>query len=197
MINKILTFALLVFVFTSCTVEDLYIEESVFIPDPEIPGLPIYSEMGYNTFGVRYERELITQKSGSYPLKIFVKNNVTSFVFTGRSDWLHDYEITIKMSDYLPEDIDDLLDLNQTTYDLKAKSIEVDLEYNNSSKDIEIISGEFEVKKAQRLKVDGEEKGIILSGVFQFKAYVDDVPVAFSLGRYDVLLGYSNFFVLD
>ncbi len=195
--KKISILAVFLIILASCSVEDLYIEESVFIPDPEIPGLPIYSEMGYNTFGVRYDRELITHSNSKYPLKIVVDNNVTSFIFNGERGWSNNFRLIFKINNYLPSSLEELLNLDQTTFNLDPNNVEIEINDNNSSWDVEIISGEFEIIKARKLRVDEEDKGVILSGVFQFKAFVDGIPVAFSLGRYDTLIGYSNFFVLN
>ncbi len=197
MYKKISVLAIFLIVLASCSIEDLYIEESVFIPDPEIPGLPIYSEMGYNTFGVRYDRDLITQSNSMYPLKIVVENNATSFIFNGERGWSNNFRLIFKISNYLPSSLEELLNLDQTTFNLDSNNIEIEIDDNNSSVDVEIISGEFEIIKARKLRVDEDDKGVILSGVFQFKAFIDGVPVAFSLGRYDTLIGYSNFFVLN
>ncbi len=194
---KYITIIFILIGFISCDNDDLYIEESIFISDPEVSGLPIYSEMGYNTFGVRYERDFIIQDDKSYPLKIVAENNTTSFIFSGRNGYYEEFNFTLHIHDYKPADLEDLLNLNQTTIDLSSGSADIEIKENDISLDVEIISGEFEIVKARKLMVDEDEKGVILSGVFQFKVFIDGIPVAFSLGRYDTLIAYSNFFVLD
>ncbi len=182
---------------SSCTDDDLYLEESVFVEDPEVPGLPIYSEYGYNTFGVRYDRDVVTNNTTDYPLKVIVSSGKCSFNFSGRKDYYEDFNIKLTLDNFLPEDEYDLLDLNGQVIDLNGEHVEVAIEDNGRDESIEILTGQFVFKKAQRLTVDEAESGVILSGVFEFKALVDEEPVAFSYGRFDVIISYSNFFVLN
>ncbi len=194
---KYIFFAFILSFLYSCSSDDLYLEESIFIEDPEVPGLPIYSEYGYNTFGVRYDRVNITNNDDEYPLTVIVENGETSFVFKGEKDYYTDYEISFILNDFLPEDEYDLLNLDGKVIDLEGSNVEVTIEEDGVLKNLEILSGQFEFAKAQNLFVDDVNKGVILSGVFEFKALVNGEPAAFSYGRYDVIIAYSNFFVLD
>ncbi|MCW3789565.1 hypothetical protein [Plebeiibacterium sediminum] len=188
---------LLLVVLAGCSDDDLYLEESVFIEDPEVPGLPIYSEYGYNTFGVRYDRDVITNNTADYPLKVIVSDGSCSFNFNGRKDYYNDFNITLKLDNYLPNDEYDLLDLNNQVIDLTGEQVDVEIEDNGKEESVEILNGQFTFKKVQRLTVDEVESGVILSGVFDFKAIINGEPVAFSYGRFDVIISYSNFFVLN
>ncbi len=189
---------LLVLVFvSSCTNDDLYLEESVFVEDPEVPGLPIYSEYGYNTFGVRYDRDVVTNNTTDYPLKVIVSNGECSFNFNGRKDYYEDFNIKLILDNFFPEDEYDLLDLNGQEIDLRDEHVKLEIEDKGSDRDVEILSGKFTFKKTQQLTVDEVESGVILSGLFEFKALIDGEPVAFSYGRFDVIISYSNFFVLN
>ena len=43
---------------------------SVYIEDADIPGMPAYTEWGYNTFGAFYGRDLFTYTDKEVPLVI-------------------------------------------------------------------------------------------------------------------------------
>lgn len=188
---------LFVVLLSACSSDDIYLEKSIFIEDPEVPGLPIYSESGYNTFGVRYDRDAITNNSSDYPLTVIVKNGKTSFLFKGKKESYREFNLTLTLNDFLPDDEYDLLNLNGRVINLEGDNVELKIEEEGNEKSIEILSGKFEFKKAQNLTVDEEDKGVILSGIFEFKALIDNEAVAFSYGRFDVIIAYSNFFVLD
>ncbi len=193
---KYILFVLVTALLHSCSSDDLYFEESIFIEDPEVPGLPIYSELGYNTFGVRCDRENITNNDSDYPLTVIVEGGETSFILKGEKSYT-EYDITLILNDYLPEDEYSLLDLDSKVIDLEGDNVDVEIVEDGTVKTLEILSGSFEFSKVQNLFVDEENKGVILSGVFEFKALVDNEPTAFSYGRFDVIVGYSNFFVLE
>ncbi len=194
---KFTVILIMLVVVSACSNDDLYLEESVFIEDPEVPGLPIYSEYGYNTFGVRYDRDVITNNYSDYPLKVIVDNGVTNFMFKGITESYDSFNINLVLTDFLPQDEYDLLELNGKVIDLEGNDVVLEIEEGDIERSIEILSGEFEFKKIQNLKVDEVDSGVILSGVFEFKVLLDDEPVAFSYGRFDVIVSYSNFFVLD
>ncbi|MCW3804412.1 hypothetical protein [Plebeiibacterium marinum] len=196
MLYQRILIALLTLFVIACTTDELYLEDSIVISDPEIPSLPIYSELGYNTFGVRYNRESITGNSYDYPLTVMVENGATSLIFKGSQSYSNKFTFTFKLSEAMASR-EALLTLGGKKYNLDSDNIAVSLVENNEEKSLEIISGEFEIKNAQKMLVDDEEKGVILSGVFQFQAKVDGEPASFSYGRFDVVIGYSNFYNLD
>ncbi len=172
-----------------------YLDDSIFIPDPEIPGLPIYSEQGCNTFGVRLDRENILYDPGNYPLKVIVKNDTSSFIFDGHSSY-SDYKITFLIDDLSPTEESGLMELDQVAYDLESDNISIEIQDCGETIQPEIISGGLNFKRVQNLYVDDVYKGVILSGIFNFKVIIDGTPFAFSDGRFDVIVGYSNFYVL-
>jgi len=194
---KYILLALLIAILNSCSNDDLYLEESIFIEDPEVPELPIYSELGYNTFGVRCDRETITNNDYDYPLTVVVEDGKTYFVFKGEKNNYTEYDFSIVLNDFLPSDEYDLLNLDDTSINLDGDNVELIIKESGDLKSVEVLSGEFKFSKAQYLLVDEVNKGVILSGVFEFKALVDGEPSAFSYGRFDVIVGYSNFFVLN
>ena len=67
----------------------------------------------------------------------------------------------------------------------------------NEPLDLQILEGEFTIKRAQNIHVDKELEGVVLSGIFSFKGTVDDQPATFSNGRFDLRFGDDNFYYLQ
>lgn len=177
------------------------LKKSVFISDPESPDLPIYSEWGYNTFGAYYERAPFVSNNSDIPVKVIVTNNLTSFVFAGSKDdgsysGGDKLSITFQISNFLPQEYQQLMTLNDSTLDLKNPAYKVFITTNNSVKDTAtILSGSLYFKRLQNLIVDTKQIEVIMSGYFEFKALIKNNPVSISEGRFDVGIGSDNFYV--
>ncbi len=182
----------------SCSSDDYYLEESKFIPDSEITSLPAITEQGLNIFGVLRDKATIRYEENKYPLKVIVQNDTTSFIFDGKdySDY-NDYKITFKITDFIPEEDANLVSLNDVTYNMPNNNISIQITDNNKTIDTDVISGSLTFSNAKNLTIDEEYKGVVLSGTFQFKTIIDNTPTAFSYGRFDVIVGFSNFYNLD
>ena len=59
----------------SCSSADFELSKTVFVEDVDYPGLPIYSEWGYNTFGAYIDRSVFTSNSYELPTKIIVNSD--------------------------------------------------------------------------------------------------------------------------
>jgi hypothetical protein len=193
--NKKIFFILL----TACIAfgcdDESSLDGSIFVNDPVNPGLPKYSELGFNTFGAYYDRQSFT--SGSIvPVKVIVEEGVTSFILNG---WMmsHDVSLEIQLADFLPENYTDLLDLHNTTLNLEDADYTVVIDQDGTEYEAEILNGTFHFKRAQSLFVDKELFGVILSGTFEFQAIVDGEPITVSSGRFDVSVNQDNFYVID
>jgi hypothetical protein len=60
-----------------------------------------------------------------------------------------------------------------------------------------IIEGLLKFTRVQRLFVDELETKCIISGLFDFKTFINGEPIAVSHGRFDLGIGYDNFFNLS
>lgn len=181
-------------IIASCSRGDDYmISQSVFIEDETNPGLPVYSEWGYNAFGVYWDRASFVSERYNVPTKIVVEKDSCYWLFNGRINGSQ-YTLTFAMPDYLPAKYEDLVSLNSKKINLADESL--CCVFLNNEK-LRVLEGEFEVKRAQKLYVDKELSRTILSGIFVFKAMVNEVPSAFSSGRFDLGIGYDNFFNLQ
>lgn len=187
-------FAILIALCAACS-SDYELKKSVFIPDKDNPGLPLYSEQGFNTFGVYYDRVPFIN-SAETPVKVIVEEGNTSFEFNGMigSSFREDMSITLVKNNLDPQAYTDLLTLHNTTIDLKDAEWTVVIENTEGVFTAEILSGSLAFKRVQNLMVDKQLFEVILSGTFEFQAIIHGDPVTVSDGRFDVGVGNFNFY---
>ena len=173
--------------------EDYQLQKSVFINDVNNPGLPEYSEWGYNTFGAYIDRKVFASTESDLPGKIIVNKDTFHLILKGRSDY-NTLILKFSVVGYSPADYPDLIALNDSVIDLKNPRCIVTLAYPNSSKKLTVSEGNLYIKRVQKLSVDRVLTESIVSGTFSFKTFIDGEPVAVSNGRFDLGIGYDNFF---
>ncbi len=105
--------------------------------------------------------------------------------------------ISLKFSlkGFSPQNEYQLVMLNNTTINLKDTINKVVFKIGNQINNLKIIDGELHFKKAQKLFVDNDLFKIILCGTFRFKTFINNEPVSIYNGRFDVSIGYENFFI--
>jgi hypothetical protein len=187
---------LLIAIISSCS-SDSELKKSVYIEDDQFPDLPEYSEWGYNTFGAYYDRQAFKSNDREVPIKVINKEGKTSFVFTGQKGSGYSYDdftLTLTISDFNPLTYVDLLQLNNTTFDLTDSKYEVVFKNIENIDTTQIIAGQFQITKTQNLLVDKKAEEVILSGKFDFQALVEGLPITISNGRFDVGVGNDNFY---
>ena len=171
------------------------LESSIYVNDSENPGLPKYSELGYNTFGAYYDRQSFTS-GPMVPVKVIVSGGVTSFLLSGRMLY-KDMALEVRMADFPPDSYTDLIDLHNTSLNLTDEDYSVIIEEDGVDHEVQILNGTFHFKRTQNLFVDKELFGVVLSGTFQFQAIIDGEPITVSDGRFDVSVNENNFYVID
>jgi len=191
---KIKYLFLILIIIISCK-KDKNLRDSIFIEDVESPGLPIYSEWGYNTFGAYYDREVFISNDKKVPLKIIVTNDTMTFNFFGQLGNTSYNNMTMKFyfTNFLPVNYEDLLQLNDTIINLNNTN-KISINIYGSNVNVTLLNGYFKVDKAQLLFVDTKETEVILSGHFEFQALINNEPIAISDGRFDIGINQSNFF---
>jgi len=191
---KIKYLFLILIIIISCK-KDKNLRDSIFIEDVESPGLPIYSEWGYNTFGAYYDREVFISNDKKVPLKIIVTNDTMTFNFFGQLGNTSYNNMTMKFyfTNFLPVYYEDLLQLNDTIIYLNNTN-KISINIYGSNVNVTLLNGYFKVDKAQLLFVDTKETEVILSGHFEFQALINNEPIAISDGRFDIGVNQSNFF---
>ena len=197
--STIILFLSVLLLCASCSKEN-ELKDSVMIYDEEYPELPVYSEWGYNTFGAYYDRQVFISNYETVPAKVIVTNNEMSFLLDGQNGSYYDYNdyaemsLTFKIPGFTPEKYSDLLVLNDTIFDLTNPAYELIVSIDTMTYTADILSGEFNFKRAQNLLVDTKQTEVILSGYFEFKALVGGKPVTVSNGRFDVGICTDNFY---
>jgi len=191
---KIKYLFLILIIIISCK-KDKNLRDSIFIEDVESPGLPIYSEWGYNTFGAYYDREVFISNDKKVPLKIIVTNDTMTFNFFGQLGNNSYNNMTMKFyfTNFLPVNYEGLLQLNDTIINLNNTN-KISINIYGSNVNVTLLNGYFKVDKAQLLFVDTKETEVILSGHFEFQALINNEPIAISDGRFDIGINQSNFF---
>ena len=191
---------ILLIVITACS-KDTELKKSIFIDDPVNPGLPEYSEWGYNTFGAYYDRQIFISNDLAVPLKVIVSNDSTTLLFSGQlgaSTYYSDGEAGMSMRltipGYAPADYSGLISLDDSIMDLSKPDYRVEISIDSSDYQANILDGQLEIKRAQKLLVDKEQVEVILSGYFNFRALIKNEPVSVTEGRFDVGIGKDNFF---
>lgn len=193
------TYALALLALLISCESEMDLEKSIFIPDEEHPHLPKYSEWGYNTFGAYYDREVFRSNDYTVPLKVIVTNDTTSFVFKGHKGSGSsgtDMKITFGIKNLAPSDYTEIVTLNGKNYDLKSSDTFVKLKIGNQTFTPPLLSGNFNIKKAQNIFLDNKQTEVVISGVFKFQILYDNEPITISYGRFDTGVSYNNFFIL-
>lgn len=185
---------LTLFIVQACQkLEDFSLTGTIFIEDPYNPGLPIYSEWGYNTFGAYIDRKPFISTSEDLPAKIIVNSDTTHMIFRGKMGSLN-VDLTFSLKGFDPQTYYDLTELNNTEFNLKDTGRAVTLKIDNEITELNLIEGELFIKKVQRLYVDEELSRTIMSGYFNLKTFLNNEPISISQGRFDLGIGYENFF---
>jgi hypothetical protein len=190
----------IVFLLAGCS-KDNELGKSVFISDTQYPDLPEYSEWGYNTFGAYYDRQAFISNDNIVPAKCIVTNNVMSFVLSGQlgaysyyADANSNMSLTFQISGFLPADYKPLVQLNDTTLDLRNTAYKVFVTIGAAEDTATVIEGNIQFKRAQNLVVDTKQVEVILSGYFDLKVLINNEPITISNGRFDVGIGDNNFY---
>ena len=181
---------------------DFYLEQSIFIQDPANPGLPIYSEWGYNTFGVFVNRQPFISNRNHLPAQIIVYPDTMNLIMTGvQGNTTRRTVLTFSFIGYTPRTYSDLIALNGVTIDLtdRTRSIVTLTEtigFQEITTELIPFNGEFTFNRVQNLVVDNELDKSIISGRFRFQTRYRNEYVTFDRGRFDFAIGFDNFFYI-
>lgn len=189
------------FSFVGCTIKD-YVEferldKTIFIEDPEAPGLPTYSELGYNTFGAYIERSAFYSTAFQLPSKIIVRNDTLSITLNGNSYSGTFRQLEFKLKGVVPKTYEELNGLNNKSINLEDASVSVYLTTNDTVVKLKIIEGDLTFKKVRRLVVDNNLGRVIVSGTFRIKALFKDTPITIKSGRFDLGFSDDNFYYFE
>lgn len=181
----------------SCTKQS-DLSDSIYIYDSEYPQLPAYSEWGYNTFGANYDRSVFIYSRNEIPLKVTLTEDKLAFIFQGTDGNYYNNYLALRfiVPDTNVNSYQDLLVYNDSIIGLTDGSVIVEMISNGNSEVIDIIEGELYFKRSQNVFVDDIEHEIILSGYFNLKFVINDIPSNMSEGRFDFGVNNENFYNL-
>lgn len=194
---NIISFLLILVFIVGCARDfEYHVSSSVFINDSQHPGLPIYSEKGYNSFGVYWGLSPFSTQFSSTPSKVVVQNDSCHIHFSGSVN-SHAYTLAVSLPGYIPTTFSDLLSLEGKQFKVPSQDCTFSMLAGNRPLETKILDGEFTIKRAQNMYIDLELESAVLSGTFSFKATVNGETASFSSGRFDMRFGYENFFYLQ
>jgi len=197
--TNIVIFILIICIAYGCKKNDF--KTYVWIYDSDYPELPVYSEMGYNTFGAYYDKLVFISNEELAPAKVIATNNFTSFELFGHYGAIYNYgdyntmAMKFRIPVNQPKEYSDLISLNGAVIDLKDTLSQVTIIKDTSEYIADILSGELTFKKAQFLIVDKKPIEVILSGYLNFNALINNDSISVREGRFDVGVGPENFYV--
>ena len=205
--KKYIIFPIFVLIISSLLVScsrdsDFYLQQSIFIEDPLNPGLPIYSEWGYNTFGVFVNRQPFISQRNHLPAQIIVYPDTLNLILTGvRGNARTRTVLTFSFIGYAPRTYSDLIMLNGVTIDLtdRTKSLVTlteTIDFEEITTELMPFNGEFTFQRVQNLFVDNELDKSIISGRFRFQTRYRNEYITFDRGRFDFAMGFDNFFYI-
>ena len=182
---------------TACSKSDF--KETQYIDDPNYPGLPIYSEMGYNTFGAYIDEQTFTVSYGSdRPFYLVADRESLTLTLYGWRNY-KDLNLVFTLpidSTYHLEDYHSLLALDgkSFTIDTTPTSCNVRFEGYYAPEIESIYSGYIKFEKAQQVIVDKTDAEVVASGKFQFRALTHDgTRIDVTGGRFDLGVDNANF----
>lgn len=191
---KKLFIILFIAIVSSCS-DSYELTDSIHIPDSEDPNLPAYTEWGYNTFGANYDRSIF-KDSYETPLKVTTQANNLAFIFNGATDNYDALTLRFILPNTNVTNYNDLIHFNDSTINLLTNNVTVDLISSTFNGTINILEGELYFKRTQKVYIDDEIHGVILSGYFDLKYVVDNIPSNISNGRFDMVVNNQNFYIL-
>ena len=194
--KKYLIIAAALLAMTACSKSDF--KETQYISDPDFPGLPIYSEMGYNTFGAYINQDVFFCNQYDRPFYLVAdRDNLTMTLYGWKdgSNFNMVFNLPIDTTYHL-EDYHSLLALDgkNFTIDTTPTSCNVRFEGYYAPVIERIYSGYIKFEKVQQVIVDKTDAEVVVSGKFQFRAFAPNgTRIDVTGGRFDLGVDNANF----
>jgi hypothetical protein len=184
---------------SSCYQDD-GLDNTILVPDENDPNLPAYTEWGYNSFGVRYERRYFTSTTSTTPCKVRYKNDSLAFTLQGALDYYDEASLTFTFPAPPITTLTELSFLNGKNIDLASEALVVLTTQNSDT--LQVREGTLYFQRFQEVYVDGEFRHIVLSGRFEFGILHTNpdgstIPETFKNGRFDLSVSPIDFLILQ
>lgn len=192
--------------FTSCH-HDSELENTIWIDSDTHPGLPEYTEWGYNTFGAYINNETFTSGEWySYTLDdnvIKSGNDTLTFNLTGPSEINKVKRLEFSFPFKHLQWYEDLAELDKVKIDLAKTDVIVNMticyDYEKDTTFTMMVDkGELFFKRVQRIHLNNRLKEVALSGIFSLAGeFTDDSGTKkrckIEEGRFDLGINSRNF----
>lgn len=168
----------------------------VFIEDVNNPGLPIASELGYNTFGAYYMSKVwASPKKLDYIISgdqniIGTISDSTVIHLEGNDYSNSPLEVAILITKNVIVSDDDLLAFNKRSFDLRGDSVKIRI----GGLVIKVLSGSINFSSVRTLVLDKKKMGTIISGAFEMTGMLNGNKVGLENGRFDLLVQSRSYF---
>ena len=194
--KKYIIIAMALLAMTACSKSDF--KETQYIDDPDFPGLPIYSEMGYNTFGAYINEQVFYSIGSNRPFYLVAdRENLTMTLYGWHNGSNLNMVFTFPIdSTYHLEEYHSLLALDGKNFriDMVPTSCNVRMEGPYAPNIESIYSGYIRFEKVQQVIVDKTDAEVVVSGKFQFRAFTSDgTRIDVTGGRFDLGVDNANF----
>ena len=194
--KKYIIIAMALIAMTACSKSDF--KEIQYISDPDFPGLPIYSEMGYNTFGAYINEKVFYSNWSERPFYLVADRESLTMTLYGWNDNNNlNMVFTLPIdSSYHLEDYHSLLALDGKKFEIDTTPTSCNVKFEGYySPEIEsIYSGYIKFEKVQQVIVDKTDAEVVVSGKFQFRAFTPDgTRIDVTGGRFDLGVDNANF----
>jgi hypothetical protein len=172
------------------------LEKPVFINDVNNPGLPVASELGYNTFGAYYNSKIwISSKTQNYVspddmLTIGTTEDSTVIHLEGIDYANQPLEVAFLITKHVIVNDDDLASFGKRSFDLKGDSVKIRI----GGMVINVQSGSINFSSVRSLILNREKMGTILSGTFEMTGMLNGNKVELKKGRFDFLVKSQPYF---
>ena len=192
--------AALITIFCVACSSEKNLDDTIIIYDEDYPDLPIYSELGYNTFGAYYDRDVFISNYNQVPGKFILSDSTATFTLSGYLNNINfgndtkNVSVVFTIPNCYPSSCSDLTTLDKKIYNVGDSAFNIAINVDGTQQEAKILSGQIEFKRAKNLLVDKVQTEVILSGYFNFKAIVNGTPITMSNGRFDIGIGEYNFF---
>ena len=196
--KKLIIIAAALLAMTACSKSDF--KETQYISDPDFPGLPIYSEMGYNTFGAYINEQVfsVSHYGSNRPFYLVAdREHLTMTLYGWREGTNLNMVFTLPIdTTYHLEDYHSLLALDGKTFTIDTTPTSCNVEFEGYyAPEIEsIYSGYIKFEKVQQVLVDKTDAEVVVSGTFQFRAFTYlGTRIDVTGGRFDLGVDNANF----
>ena len=194
--KKYIIIAVAFIAMTACSKSDF--KQIQYIEDPDYPGLPVYSEMGYNTFGAYINENVLYSNGSNRPFYLVADRECLTMTLYG---WHNGNNLNLVFtlpidSTYHLEDYHSLLVLDGKSFTIDTTPTNCNVKMEGYyAPDIEsIYSGYIKFEKVQQVIVDKTDAEVVVSGKFQFRAFTHDGSrIDVTGGRFDLGVDNANF----